>query len=39
MNVASNPNTPAETLVELAKDKDVYVRCSAKSNPNTPKKQ
>jgi len=39
LEFAKNPNTPAETLVELAKDKDVYVRCNAKSNPNTPKKQ
>jgi len=36
---ASNPNTPAETLVELSKDGDWRVRSSAASNPNTPKKQ
>ena len=36
---AKKPNTLAEVLAELAKDEDIYVRCSAASNPNTPKKQ
>ncbi|NLF42777.1 MAG: hypothetical protein GX587_08785 [Bacteroidales bacterium] len=34
--LASNPNTPAEVLAELAKDEDIYVRRRAASNPNTP---
>ena len=36
--LASNPNTAAETLAELAKDEDIYVRCSAASNPKYSKK-
>jgi 3-methyladenine DNA glycosylase AlkC len=39
LELAKNPNTPAETLSELAKDENIYVRCSAAKNPNTPKKQ
>jgi hypothetical protein len=39
LELAKNPNTPAETLAELAKDRDWYVRICAASNPNTPKKQ
>ncbi len=35
-SAASNPNTPIEALVELAKDSVCDVRCSAASNPNTP---
>ena len=37
--LASNPNTPAEILIELSKEGDWRVRSSAASNPNTPKKQ
>jgi hypothetical protein len=33
---ASNPNTPAEVLTELAKDSNWNVRCRAASNPSTP---
>ena len=39
LELASNPNTSAETLAELAKDEDWIVRSYAASNPNTPKKQ
>ena len=35
-NAAGNPNTPVDTLVELAKDSDWTVRSSAAGNPNTP---
>ena len=34
MAVANNPNTPPETLAELAKDEDVCI--AAVKNPNTP---
>ena len=35
-NAASNPNTPVDALIELAKDADCDVRRSAAGNPNTP---
>ena len=35
-SAAGNPNTPVNTLVELAKDSDWAVRSSAAGNPNTP---
>ena len=35
-NAAGNPNTPADTLVELSKDGDCDVRRNAAGNPNTP---
>ena len=35
-NAAGNPNTPSDTLVELAKDNHWAVRSSAAGNPNTP---
>ena len=35
-NAAGNPNTPADTLIELSKDSDYAVRSSAAGNPNTP---
>ena len=35
-SAAGNPNTPADTLVELSKDSDCVVRSSAAGNPNTP---
>ena len=31
-----NPNTPAETLMELSKDDEWSVRRRVASNPNTP---
>ena len=34
--VAENPNTPADVLTELAKDRDCDVRCFVARNPNTP---
>jgi hypothetical protein len=36
LNVASNPNSPAETLTQLATDKHVYVMSVAAKNPNCP---
>lgn len=39
LELAINPNTPAESLAELAKDENWYVRYSAVSNQNTPKNQ
>jgi HEAT repeat protein len=36
-DLAKNINTPAETLAELAKDKDWYVRSNAARNLNTQK--
>lgn len=39
LELASNPNTPAEGLAELTKDESWYVRYSAVSNQNTPKNQ
>ena len=39
LELASNPNTPVETLSELAKDEDGLVRRSAARNQNTPKNQ
>ena len=35
-SAAGNPNTPADTLIELSKDSDCDVRSSAAGNPNTP---
>ena len=35
-SAAGNPNTPVETLMELAKDSECDVRRSAAGNPNTP---
>ena len=35
-SAAGNPNTPVDTLVELAKDNHWAVRSSAAGNPNTP---
>ena len=35
-SAAGNPNTPVDTLVELAKDSYWTVRRSAAGNPNTP---
>ena len=35
-SAAGNPNTPVDTLVELAKDSHCDVRSSAAGNPNTP---
>ena len=35
-SAAGNPNTPADTLVELSKDSDCDVRRNAAGNPNTP---
>ena len=35
-SAAGNPNTPADTLVELSKDSDWAVRSNAAGNPNTP---
>jgi len=32
-DVASNPNTPAEALAELAKDENYIVRSNAASHP------
>jgi hypothetical protein len=34
--VARNPNTPPETLILLAKDKNYNVRWRVAQNPNTP---
>ncbi|MDR2640837.1 MAG: hypothetical protein LBC61_06120 [Candidatus Peribacteria bacterium] len=34
--VAKNPNTPIETLTELAKDKERFVREAVVRNPKTP---
>ncbi len=34
--LASNPNTPAEVLAELAKDENFVVRIKVAHNPNTP---
>ena len=34
-SAAGNPNTPVDTLVELAKDSHWAVRRSAAGNPNT----
>jgi hypothetical protein len=39
LELAININTSTETLAELAKDEDWYVRSCAANNPNTPKKQ
>ena len=39
LEFAKNPKTPAESLVELAKDGNSIVRKYAASNPNTQKKQ
>jgi hypothetical protein len=36
LELAKNPNTPAETLAELAKDGYWHVRSNAARNPNTP---
>ena len=36
LEFAKNPNTPAETLAELAKDEDLIVRINVADNPNTP---
>lgn len=36
-SAARNPNTPVETLVELAKDSDCDVRSYAAGNLNTPR--
>ena len=33
INMARNPNTPAEALAELAKDEDWRVRINAANNP------
>ena len=35
LELAKNPKTPAESLVELANDRDWHVRSYAASNPNT----
>jgi len=35
-NVAGNPNTPVDTLVELSKDSYWSVRGNVAGNPNTP---
>ena len=35
-SAAGNPNTPADTLIELSKDSDCDVRRNAAGNPNTP---
>ena len=35
-SAAGNPNTPVDTLVELAKDNHWAVRRNAAGNPNTP---
>ena len=35
-NVAGNPNTPADVLMELAKDSNYIVRSNAARNPNMP---
>ena len=35
-SAAGNPNTPADTLVELSKDSHYAVRRNAAGNPNTP---
>jgi Leucine rich repeat variant len=34
--LATNPNTPPETLAVLATDKESYVRWRVAYNPNTP---
>jgi hypothetical protein len=34
--IAQNPNTPPETLVNLSQDKTWSVRCWVAGNPNTP---
>ena len=36
LEVAKNPNTPVETLKDLATDDDYYVRRGVARNPNTP---
>ena len=36
INIARNPNTPVETLVELSRNEDVYIRMRVADNPNTP---
>jgi 3-methyladenine DNA glycosylase AlkC len=36
IELAINPNTPKELLVELSKDKDRFVRRAVAKNPNTP---
>ncbi len=36
IELASNPNTPPETINELAKDRDEYVKYNVARNPNTP---
>jgi hypothetical protein len=38
INIAKNPNTSAEILSELAKDKNDGIRCAVAMNPNTPEK-
>ena len=35
-SAAGNPNTPADTLIELSKDSNYAVRRNAAGNPNTP---
>ena len=34
--VAQNPNTPAETLIKLASDKEAFIRWRVAQNPNLP---
>lgn len=37
--VAKNPNTPADVLTELAKDRDWYIRSFVAKNPPAEQKE